>query len=145
MIENTNFDEGFITKMNRNILLIIALSLVVSIIQVKNQLFFNTGLEDEDLAYSGDNRNASIYSWLGSNSVAVTFPILLSILLSVYDFKSKPFPLISISGIIVSFLTRARVVMISSIMAFLQLLLVKTIPLKKKIYVIAFLLPEFCC
>lgn len=139
VIENTNFDEGFITKMNRNILLIIALSLVVSIIQVKNQLFFfNTGLEDEDLAYSGDNRNASIYSWLGSNSVAVTFPILLSILLSVYDFKSKPFPLISISGIIVSFLTRARVVMISSIMAFLQLLLVKTIPLKKKIYVIAF-------
>lgn len=42
VIENTNFDEVFITKMNRNILLIIALSLVVSIIQVKNQLFFLT-------------------------------------------------------------------------------------------------------
>ena len=139
VIENTNFEEGFISKMNRNILIIVAISLAVSIIQIKSQMFFfNRELEDEDLTYSGDNRNASIYSWLGANSVGVTFPVLISILVSEFDFKSKQFTLISISGIIVSFLTRARYVMISTIIAFSQLFLVRTIPVKTKLMVVVF-------
>lgn len=138
VIENTNFDEKFITKMSKHMLIIIGLSLVVSIIQIKDITFFlNMQFETaDDAVFSGDGRNASIYSWAGANSIGVTFPIMISILLSVYDFKSRPFPLIAVSGLIVSFLTKARYVMISAIIAFSQLFFVKSIPIKKKLSVI---------
>ncbi len=137
VIENTNFDEDFIKKMNRHILWIVALSLVVTIIQIKKPMFFFDTSQDLELNYAGD-RLTSIFSWLGLNSCGVTFPILISILLNVYTTNSKPFPLIVLSGIIVSFLTKARYVMISTIIAFMQLLLVKSIPMKKKVAVIGF-------
>lgn len=138
IIENTDFDDGFIKKMNRHILWIVALSLVFSVIQAKNSAFFYNVSLDEDLVYLGDGRGTSIYSWLGLNSCGVTFPILISILLNVYDTSSKPFSLIVLSGIVVAFLTKARYVMISTIIAFLQLLFIKTIALKKKVYVVVF-------
>ena len=137
VIENTNFEDDFIEKMGRHILWIVAFSLVVSIIQIKKPMFFFDTSQDLELNYVSD-RNTSIFSWLGLNSCGVTFPILISILLNVYDTSSRPFPLVTVSGIVVSFLTKARYVMISTIVAFLQLLLVTTISLKKKVYVIAF-------
>lgn len=138
IIENTNFDESFIKKMNRHILWIVVISLVVSIIQIKKPEFFYNLSYDSDLTYVGESRIASIYSWVSLNAVGVTFPIMISILLNVYNTNSKPFPLITISGIVVSFLTKARYVMISTIIAFLQLLLIRTIPLKKKLFIIGF-------
>ncbi|MEO6488417.1 MAG: O-antigen ligase family protein [Ferruginibacter sp.] len=138
VIENTDFSEGFIKRMSRNMLIIIGLSTVVSIIQIKDVTFFYNIENDVNdyMTFYDENRNASIYSWYNLNSVGITFPIMISILLSYYDFKSRPFPLIAISGIIVPFLTRARYVMMSTIIAFSQLLLVKTIPIKKKFAVI---------
>lgn len=137
VIENTNFDEGFIKIMNRNLLIIVGLSLIVSIIQIKSPTFFyNVGL-DEEGNYVGE-RNASIYSWTNLNSGGVTFPIIISVLLNYYTIGNRFFPFVTISGIIVAFLTKARYVMISTIIAFLQLLLVRTIALKKKIYIISF-------
>lgn len=134
VVENTNFDDAFIEKMNKHILWIVALSLVVTIIQVKKPTFmFNTILDEEGL-YS--DRNSSIYSWVSLNSCGVTFPILVAILLNFYDTSSKEFGITTVSGIIVSFLTKARFVMISTILAFMQLLLVKTIRLQKKLLVI---------
>ena len=124
--------------MNRHILWIVVISLVVSIIQIKKPEFFYNLSYDSDLTYVGESRIASIYSWVSLNAVGVTFPIMISILLNVYNTNSKPFPLITISGIVVSFLTKARYVMISTIIAFMQLLLVRTIPLKKKLFVIGF-------
>lgn len=136
--ENTNFEESFIKKMNQSILWIVVLSLLVSVVQIKNPLFFyNVGFDDE-LTYVSESRIASIYSWVSLNAVGVTFPILISILLNVYSTNSKPFPLITVSGIVVAFLTKARYVMISTIIAFLQLLLIKTTPLKKKIFIVGF-------
>lgn len=138
VVENTNFDEAFIKRMSKNLLIIIALSTFVSILQIKDTTIFYNIEDDvnEYVAFYEEGRNFSIYSWTGSNTVGITFPILISILLSYYDFRSKPFPLIALSGVIVPFLTRARYVMISAIIAFSQLLLVKTIPLKKKFTVI---------
>jgi hypothetical protein len=72
------------------------------------------------------------------NTVGVTFPILIAILLNVYSIGTKPFPLIVAGGVIVSFLTKARFVMISTIIAFLQLLLIRTISLKRKLSIIGF-------
>ncbi len=80
VVENTNFDDNFISKMNRHILWIVALSLVISIIQIKQPLFFYNISLDEDMIYVGENRIASIYSWVSLNTVGVTFPILIAIL-----------------------------------------------------------------
>lgn len=138
VIENTDFDDGFIKIMSRNIFIIMIISMIVSIIQIKNNHFFYYTEMDDDAyqTYAEDNRNASIYSWLGFNSVGVTFPIMLAIMLNEFDYRSKQFPFIALSGIIVPFLTRARYVMISAIIAFMQLLLIRTIPIKKKFTVI---------
>jgi len=140
VIENTDFEDDFIKKMSRNMLVIVGVSLVVSVIQTKTPTFFYNveGDQNEFMTYSDDGRAPSIYSWLGFNSVGVTFPIMIAILLSVYDYRSKAFPFISLSGIIVAFLTRARYVMISTIIAFFQLFLSTMIPLKKKLMVIGF-------
>jgi hypothetical protein len=138
VVENTDFDEDFVIKMNRHILWIVVISLVVSIIQIKDTSFFYNTKLDEDAFSVGESRNTSIYSWVNINSGGINFPILISILLNVYDTRSKAFPVITLSGIVVSFLTKARYVMLSTIIAFSQLLLTKTIALKKKIFVLFF-------
>lgn len=138
VIENSYFDEEFINKMSRHILWIVLLSLVVSLIQIKDMSFFYNSKLDEDVFSVGEERNSSIYSWLGFNSGGITFPVLISILLNVYDTKSRPFPLVVLGGIVVTFLSKARYVMISTLIAFSQLLLVKTISLQKKLYVMFF-------
>ena len=138
IIENTNFDETFLKRMNRHILIIVGLSLIVSMIQIKSPMFFYDRGQDLELNYAEEARNPSIYSWVGLNSIGVTFPILIAILLNFYNTTSRYFPLVTISGIIVAFLTKARFVMISTIIAFLQLLLIRSVPLKKKIYIISF-------
>lgn len=121
VIEYTVFEETFISKMNRNILIIVAISLVVSLIQIKVPSFFFNVNSDEELLYVGENRNFSIYSWTNLNSAGVTFPILISILVSVYDKRKSVLPIIILSGIVVSFLTRARYVMISAILVLSQM------------------------
>jgi hypothetical protein len=136
IIENTSFDERFITIMNRNIMIIVVISLIVSIIQIADPSFFiSPNLNDSEgiSSFVEESRNFSIYSWININSVGITFPILISILLNVSDIKHKSFPLILISGIIVSFLTKARYVMISTIIVFSQLFLTAKISLLNKI------------
>jgi len=139
IVESTDFDDEFIKKMNRHLLWIVGLSLVVSLIQIKDTSFFyNTKLDEGDAFSIGDSRNTSIYSWIDANSGGITFPIMISILLNVYDTSSKPFSFITLSGVVVTFLTKARYVMLSTIIAFSQLLLVKTISLQKKLFVLFF-------
>jgi len=122
IIENTVFDEPYMRRMNRNILILVGLSLVVSIIQVKNPSFlYDTSIEIEAYVGEGDVRIASLYSFAGVNSGGITFPILIAILLNFYDTSHKLFPLIVIGGLVVTFLTKARYVMISSIISFSQL------------------------
>jgi hypothetical protein len=134
VIENTTFDDWFYEKMNRNILIIIVISLLVSLIQIKNQFFFFDLEMDKEMEYVGEGRIFSIYSWLGLNSLGITFPILIAILLSVIDTKRKTFLLVVISAIVVTFLSKARYVMISTIIAFSQLLITSTNTLKRKVY-----------
>jgi len=125
ILENTNFNDKFIQRMTTSIFVIVMISLAVSLVQSKSEFFF-TNLESIDLddptsAYLEDKRAASIYSWVSANSVGITFPFLISILISVTQLKSKIFPWFSASGVIVAFLTKARYVMISTIIAFSQL------------------------
>lgn len=132
IIENTVFDEPYMRRMNRNILILVGLSLVVSIIQVKNPSFlYDTTIEVEAYVGEGDIRIASLYSFAGVNSGGITFPILIAILLNFYDTGHKFFPLIVISGLVVTFLTKARYVMISSIIAFSQLFFSGMVSMKK--------------
>jgi len=141
IIENTNFDERFITIMNRNILLIVIISLVVSVIQIKYSSFFVSPeiTDNEDnMIYLEQSRNFSIYSWININSLGITFPILISILLNVYDIKKITFPFVVLSGIIVSFLTKARYVMISAIIVFSQLFISSKMTVRNKIISIIF-------
>lgn len=135
VVENTNFDDEFIERMNKMVLVVIGLSLLVSIVQIKNPLFFvytEAGTDVIDSVYFEESRNASIYSWVSQNSVGITFPFLLCIMVSVYQIRSKEFPFIMISGVIVAFLTRARYVMISTVIAFSQLFIGNRLRTKTK-------------
>lgn len=90
IVENTSFDDRSITKTNRNIFLIVLISLVVILIQIKNPLFFFNRDIDKDLFFViENNRRSSIYSWVGFNSGGITFPILIAILLSIYGTKKS--------------------------------------------------------
>jgi O-Antigen ligase len=154
IIENVDFDEKFIVVMNRNILLIVVLSLIVSLIQVKDPtFFFNTMIDMTLYVGEGDIRITSIYSWVDPNSGGITFPILIAILLNFYTSKSKFFPLIILCGIVVSFLSKARFVMISALIAFSQIFLNRKLSFQKlfslififaiSIYLIVFAAGEF--
>ena len=140
IIESTIFEESFFVKMKKRLLIIIALSLVVSVIQIKVPTFFFNLSADEDLIYVGENRVFSIYSWLGLNSGGITFPILISILLSIYYSKKSVLPLVVISGIVFSFLTKARYVMISILIALSQLFFNTKISIAKRSVFFGFLI-----
>jgi len=138
IMANTVFDEKFMRRMNRNIFIIVIISLLVSIVQIKDPMFFfNTAIDMESYVGAEDTRNASIYSWTGINSSGITFPVLIAILLNFYRPGSRAFILIVISGIVVSFLTRARFVMLSALVVFSQLIFARGVSLFKAISLIA--------
>ena len=121
IIEHTVFDNPFIEKLNRLIFFIVILSLVVSVIQIKFPSFFFNAAFDLDSGYRDGRRCASIYSWTDLNSLGITFPILISILVSFYQKKKSSLAIIVFAGIVVSFLSKARYVMISGIVVLSQL------------------------
>jgi len=138
IIENTQFDFKFIKKMNHCIFAIVIIALVVSLIQIKFPYFFVSPILKgiEYIHYIEQGRNFSIFSWIDLNSLGITFPILISILISTGRTERLTFPFIIISGIIVSFLSKARYVMLSSIIVFSQLFFVSKIDFRKKIYIL---------
>lgn len=139
VIENTTFDERFIRIMTRNIFVVVLISLMVSLIQLKNPFFFITPYITSNIdneTFLTENRIFSIYSWVDLNTLGITFPILISILLNFYSNKKGASPFIYVSGIVVSFLTKARYVMISTIIVFSQLFFTSRIRLTKKVYVL---------
>jgi len=146
VVENTDFEDWFIGMMNNFIFLIVLVSLVVSIIQIKFVTFFVSPEivnNPATLTYIEQHRNFSIFSWININSLGVTFPILISILLSFADKNKKSFPFVILSGIIVSFLTKARYVMISTIIVISQLFFGKKLELRRKIYLVLMILVLF--
>jgi hypothetical protein len=139
VIENTSFDEKFIKTMNRNIFIIVIISLLVSIVQLKNPEFFVApfifnNIDNE--TYLTESRIFSIYSWVDLNTLGITFPILLSILLNFYHNVRGSSPVIILTGIIVSFLTKARYVMISTLIVFSQLFFISKITFGRKASII---------
>ena len=139
IIEHTTFTEKFIKTLSRNILIVVGISLIVSLIQVKTPSCFFNKYWDQDLAYIGENRDFSIYSWTGLNSAGITFPILISILLNVYSRRKSIIPFVIFANIIVSFLTKTRYVMISAILVMSQLFFDRMISLKKRVIMVVVL------
>lgn len=140
IIEHTVFDSQFINTMNKLILLIVGLSLVVSLIQIKLPNFFFNAALDPESGYTEGNRCASIYSWTNLNSLGISFPILISILVSIYEKEKPTLSFIILCGIVVSFLSKARYVMVSGIVALSQLFFnTKTSAIRKTSYVLIFL------
>lgn len=134
VVENTQFDERFIDRMNRNILLVLLVSLVVSVLQTRDVHFFFNSAVDYDLSYTNEQRLPSIYSWTGLNSVGVTFPILVAIAISVYESKTPILAMSILTGIVVAFLTKGRYIMISTIIAFMQLFFSRKYSMTRKMY-----------
>jgi hypothetical protein len=125
--------------MNRNIFIIVIISLLFSLIQLKNPSFFVSPYILENMGnetFLNENRIFSIYSWLDLNSLGITFPILIAILLSSFSHKKMASPIIILSGMIVSFLTKARYVMISTIIVFSQYFFISKISLRKKVSIL---------
>lgn len=125
VIENTRFDDRFIAKMNRNIYWIVILSMLVSLVQIKDPTFFfnESAMSEKEILGGMDSeiRNASIYSWYSINSGGITFPILISILLNFHDTRKTSFMIIVLAGISVAFLSRGRYIMLSALIVFSQL------------------------
>jgi hypothetical protein len=135
VIENTHFDKRFIRIMNRNIFIVVSISLITSLLQIKNPSFFvhpSVLANINNETFLSENRIFSIYSWLDLNTLGITFPILIAILLSFFSQKKIASPILILSGIIVSFLTKARYVMISIIIVFSQYFFISKISLGKK-------------
>ena len=145
IIENSNFDKDFISKMNKCIFLIIIGSLAVSIIQIFNPIFFVSPdlIEATDNSYLSQGRNFSIYSFSDLNTVGISFPIMISILLSIEAMKSKASSSLVISGIVVPFLTRSRYVMLSALVVLSQLFFNTRLNLKKRVILIVIFVGAF--
>lgn len=142
VVESIDFDDVFIKKMNSMIFILIIVSFIVSLIQIKYPYFFiSTAITGNigGMVYLEERRCFSIFSWINLNSLGITFPILISILLSVNNYKSKIVPVAIFIGIVVAFLTRARYVMISIIMVLSQLFFNSMIALRKKVYTLLLL------
>lgn len=140
IIEHSIFDSKFLINLTRLLLVTVAISLVVSIIQIKIPSFFFNSFLDPDLGYLDESRCSSIYSWISLNSLGITFPVLIAILTNIFH-KSKPILVfLIISGIVVSFLSKARYVMISCIVVLSQLFLNTRISMIRKASMVAILL-----
>jgi hypothetical protein len=138
-VENTHFEDKFISKMNIFIFIVVIIALIVSVIQIKFNTFFISTEVIQNLQnafYFNEHRNNSIFSWININSVGITFPILISLLLASSGIKRNIIPIVLLVGIIVSFLTKARYVMISTIVVISQLFFTKNIDIRKKIYIL---------
>jgi hypothetical protein len=139
IIENSHFDEKYIFKLNRSIFIVVVISLIVSLIQIKFPYFFVNPVlytNKDYIHYIEQGRIFSIFSWIDLNSLGISFPIMISILLSINSTEKITFPVTLISGLVVSFLTRARYVMMSTLIAFSQLFFVSKIEIRKKIYIL---------
>jgi hypothetical protein len=130
-------------KMSRSILILVVLSLIVSLIQIKNPYFFASPELTDNVAniiYLAQRRIFSIFSWIRINSLGISFPILISILLSVYT-SSQSVTLVTIlSGSVVSFLSKARYFIISIIIVLSQLFFNSKAAITKKIYVLVLII-----
>ena len=136
--ENTDFEDTLISLMTRLILVVVAISLVVSLIQVKNPYFLVSPDITNNLGgilYLEQHRDFSIYSWVNINSVGITFPILISILLSFSKQIKNSLPFTIITGMAVAFLTRARYTMISTLIVLSQMFFNAKIEFKRKFYI----------
>jgi len=140
VIENTEFEDGFITKLTKNIFFIVIVSVLVSIIQIKDVTFFVSPLEtsnpDKMAYFFDDHRNYSVFSWVDLNSLGVTFPIMIAILLYYYEQRSFALGAIVLSLILVSFLSRTRYMMVSAIVVLLHLLFTSGFSWAKRISIV---------
>jgi len=130
ILENTEFEGIFIKRLNKYIFCIAIVSLICSLIQVKDPAFFFriSGDPEWGLGYIEESRNYSIYSWINYHSLGISFPILISILLSQYIIDAKSnYKLITvlIIGFIVCFLSRYRFAIISALIVSSQLMFIK--------------------
>ena len=145
IIENSSFDKNFISKMNLFIFMIIIISVAVSIIQIFEPTFFVSPelIDAVDNSYLSQGRNFSIFSWSDLNTVGISFPIMISILISIESMKSRVSPSLIISGILVPFLTRSRYVMLSALIVLSQLFFNARLDLKKRIILMVIFVGAF--
>jgi O-Antigen ligase len=140
VIENTDFDGKSIAKMSKFILITVVASLLVSVMQLKDPLIFFNGYlltgEDNDLSFLDDGRHYSIYTWINLSTVGISFPILCSILINWYIENKRIIAFTIFSGIVVSFLSKSRYIMISIIIVVSQLVFANTKSFINKIAIV---------
>jgi len=133
IIEHSVFDSKFLINLTKLLLVTVGISLFISVIQIKLPNFFVNPFLDADLEYTEGSRCASIYSWTNINSLGITFPFLIAILSNIFHQRKIILSFVIFAGIIVSFLSKARYVMISFVIAISQLFINTRISLAKKV------------
>lgn len=143
ILENVTFTEKEMKTLTKGILFIVVISLAVSLLQSQDPSFFFNPLLEDGLIGLGENRNSafSIYSWIALNSVSVTFPVLIAILVNFYDPKQIVFYLIMLAAIVVPFFNKGRAFMLATLIVLSQIVFDKDRALNKRVtYVFGFLI-----
>jgi hypothetical protein len=123
IIENTVISDKAIANWIKILKYVVFISFIVIIIQIFIPDFFLSPREYDLAIYRfGDERRFSIFSWINTNESGHSFPALISILLSIaYMNKDKiKVNIFSVIGILYSFLTKARYVMLSVLIVLFQ-------------------------
>jgi O-antigen ligase len=83
------------------------------------------------------HRNYSIFSWVDLNSLGVTFPILIAILLNYYENNNLALFFLVFSTIVVCFLSQTRYTMISGVLVLFHLIITAKYSVGRKISILA--------
>ncbi|NDP27603.1 MAG: hypothetical protein GZ087_09290 [Flavobacterium sp.] len=141
IVENLAFEKKYFDILSQCIFLSIIVTLAVSLIQIKYIDFFISpeimGEDGGDLIYLREQRSFSFYSWANLNSLGITFPIFISLLLGIKNSKKGRHLIVTLCGILVALLGRARYIMISVVVVISQLFFSKKVTLRKKLLLFA--------
>lgn len=123
LIENLPLDTKLMKKATKGILVVLMISLLVTLIQQIDPLFFvyiDTELTRELLLGLYKGRAYSIYTWIRWNAVGFGAVSLVSIIYGMSLAQKKPMDWILIPGLIISFLSQARWAMLNFVLIIFQ-------------------------
>ncbi len=136
IVYNTNFNEKIIRYSIFILKVTVVISLIVSVIQVFDETFWNAALTKNPEEYRFANnlylhRRSSIYGYIDPNALGLAFIPLLSVLIGkqLYEGDNK-YILFLIMGGIVALLSNGRYIIVGFLILTLQVLLQSRVKIK---------------
>jgi len=132
IIYNTNFSDRFIKKSLFIIKITVIVAVIVSIIQIFNQGFYNGlsyyKIEDVFSLSKYQFRRSSIFGFIDPNALGLSFIPLLSVLIGymLYN-KEKRYIFFLLIGGLIAFISNTRYVMIGFVIITIQIMIINKV------------------